>query len=639
MRNIFLSLALLCSAQICFGQSWEKFEELKKKFPTEDLIVLNKKEQVTLEVVKGKLEIEATHYYEVMFMNDNAPRFAANSVSYSTFFQDINDLEVYSLIPEEKQYKKVQVKNIKTTDSRDNSIFFDDQKQKQFYFEGVKKGAIGIYKYKEKIKDPHLFGTFIFKQYIPILNVEYSVSFPKTVTVSHKIYGNPSSIKFTENKQRGNTVYTWASTDSDKIPYETDALKLLYYAPQVLTLINSYQSGSTTVEVLKDVDELYKWYVSLIKDVNTKPDDELKALVKSLTDGKNELDKIKSIYYWVQDNIKYVAFEDGLGGFVPREANDVIKKRFGDCKDMAGTITTMLKTAGIDAHLTWIGTRDIPYKYSESPSPRSDNHMISSVKYNGKWYFLDGTVTALDFGISPESIQEKEALIMINEDKYEVITVPKEDKSVNYQKDTISLQISGNNVKGQGKITLGGLWRTDIINNYLRATDKERVDYLKGICNKGSNKCRIDDVKASDFKKRDTQLSINYDFTINDYVRSLDDELLINPCLNKYLATTPVDIENKKLDITEKYAFTIQQVISMEIPKGYKLSYLPKDASFSKDLYGYDISYKNEGNKIYMTINIFGDYLQLGPAKFNEWNDFISALNESYNELITLKKI
>ncbi|POY36348.1 hypothetical protein C3K47_11410 [Solitalea longa] len=639
MRKLIV-LILLLEAGFVNGQSLYDYEALKKTYPSEDVVVLNKKEEVKLEVIKGKIEIESTHYFEVMFMNDGAPRFAKNAVGYSEYFQDIFNLEVYSLLPDGAgNYKKIEVKNIKTTDNRSNSVFFDDQKQKEFVFEGVKKGAIGVYTYKEKIKDPHLFGSFLFKQYIPILNAEYSVSVPAEVTLTYKTFGDQSLVSFSEKKSRSRTQYSWKGKNLPKVPYEADAPSLQYYAPQVLTLINSYQGKDGKVEVLKDVHQLYNWYVGLIKDVNQKPGDELKTLVDSLVKGKSELDKIKSIYYWVQDNIKYIAFEDGLGGFVPREATSVVNKRFGDCKDMAGTITTMLNVAGIKAHPTWIGTRDIPFRYEENPSPRTDNHMISSINYKGKWYFLDGTNTWLDFGISAEAIQGKEALIMIDQDNYEIVQVPVEDKKVNYEKDSINLKLTPTGVSGKGKIEFGGLKKTDILNHYFRSTDKERLDYLQTLCSKGSNKCKVANINTGNFNKRDIPAVVNYDFTIDDYVRTIDNEIMINPCLNKRLSKGMIDMENKKLDYEEDYHFISQQVLSIEIPKDYMISYLPGNASLKKELFGYNISYAVSGESVKVVIDINVDYLLLKPEKFGEWNEMISTLNESYNELITFKKI
>jgi hypothetical protein len=125
--------------------------------------------------------------------------------------------------------------------------------------------------------------------------------------------------------------------------------------------------------------------------------------------------KARRIYNWVQKNIKYVAFEQGMEGFVPREANLVCNRRFGDCKDMSSILTVMLNTAGVPAYYTWIGTRHLPYRYAETPLPLVDNHMISTIKLNDKFIFLDGTDNNCVFGMPSEHIQGKEALLAMGE--------------------------------------------------------------------------------------------------------------------------------------------------------------------------------------------------------------------------------
>lgn len=75
------------------------------------------------------------------------------------------------------------------------------------------------------------------------------------------------------------------------------------------------------------------------------------------------MEKIEAVFYWVQDNIRYIAFENGIMGFKPEAASKVYQNRYGDCKGMANLLKEMLKICGYDARLTWIGTNDIPYDY------------------------------------------------------------------------------------------------------------------------------------------------------------------------------------------------------------------------------------------------------------------------------------
>ncbi|MBC8644862.1 transglutaminase domain-containing protein [Flavobacterium lindanitolerans] len=157
--------------------------------------------------------------------------------------------------------------------------------------------------------------------------------------------------------------------------------------------MKDYTIDKNTTKVLDNTEELYNYYKSFIKNLNKTDDTELKELSVELTEGlSSDTEKIKKIFYWVKDNIKYIAFENGYEGFIPREASTVFKRKFGDCKDMSSIITSMANYAGIkNVTVSWIGTREIPYSYEQLPTPSVDNHMIAVYNDNGNYIFLDAT--------------------------------------------------------------------------------------------------------------------------------------------------------------------------------------------------------------------------------------------------------
>lgn len=125
---------------------------------------------------------------------------------------------------------------------------------------------------------------------------------------------------------------------------------------------------------------------------------------------------------------------------------------------MANLMTEMLKSAGLEAYMTWIGTRHIPYDYT-LPSLAVDNHCISTVVLNGKEYFLDGTEKYIPFGDYAWRIQGKEVLIGKG-DKYEVKKVPFQDIDKSKILTQTVFQLKDNVLKGHVKATLTGEQRT-----------------------------------------------------------------------------------------------------------------------------------------------------------------------------------
>jgi transglutaminase-like putative cysteine protease len=83
------------------------------------------------------------------------------------------------------------------------------------------------------------------------------------------------------------------------------------------------------------------WYADLARG-RRDPSPQLKQKVAELTaDAPTLLAKMQALAAFVQDDIRYVAIELGIGGFQPHTAADVLRHEYGDCKDKA----TLLRSA------------------------------------------------------------------------------------------------------------------------------------------------------------------------------------------------------------------------------------------------------------------------------------------------------
>ena len=632
----WLLLASLLSPA-AYGQSKVNFTELQQKYPNDELIMLQESERIVISTPANQLRIEAEHQEELLFMNEQASRYADHRIRYSDFFQEISDLEATTYLPEGSRYKKVPVKEIKTEKPSSRGIFYDDVLVKRFDFQGVKKGAIGTVRYKEVIKDPHTLSSFMFGRYIPVLNGEFSVTFPSSVKLSYKTYGDMKGVNFQTTQSRGNTTYSWKTKDVSSFPYESDAPNLRYFAPQVFLFIEEYTLNGQTRPVLSDERKLFNYYVSLVKNVDRTADAPLNALVDSLTHGKPETEKIKSIYYWVQDHIRYLAFEDGLGGFVPRTPSSVFHKRYGDCKDMATLLNCMLTRAGIPSQTVWIGTREIPFKYQENPSLGVDNHMIAAVKRDGKWIFLDATADKIDYGLPTPHIQGKQAMVMLSEQEFAIAEVPVVEESKNTRTDRMELRLRDDGIEGKGTCTYEGLWKMDVKYKLADLSGVQRETYYQSLFSRGNNKCKVEDVQATDLKARDQALRFNYGFKVPDYVRSISGERFVNLHLSRPLQNAQIEA-TRKLPVEHDFRHVSEGTTVLHLPAGAKVGYLPEGKSYAHDRFGFQITYAREAGKVVVRNRVYLKTLLIQPADFAAWNEMVALLNEAYNESISLQQ-
>ena len=99
-----------------------------------------------------------------------------------------------------------------------------------------------------------------------------------------------------------------------------------------------------------DANALYSWSKEMANVDCTIPN--LKELLQEINaHSKTDEDRISNTYQWIQDHIRYVAFEAGIAGHRPDTPKEVLRKRYGDCKGMALLLKTLLKAQGFDARL------------------------------------------------------------------------------------------------------------------------------------------------------------------------------------------------------------------------------------------------------------------------------------------------
>jgi len=338
-------------------------------------------------------------------------------------------------------------------------------------------------------------------------------------------------------------------------------------------------------------------------------------------------------------NIRYVAFENGLEGFRPRQAAEVCSKRYGDCKDMSSIITQMLRIAGIKAYYTWIGTRSLPYDYSDVPLPIVDNHMISTANIDGKWIFLDGTDPHAKFGMPPSGIQNKQALISIDDKEYKVLRVPVIPAEENSMVDTTTISFIDNGIKGHEKVTYYGYQGEDVYNSLLYRDENETKDFVKTRMGKASNKFILGNYTITRVNPEENIANISADFEIPGYGKKLGDEYYINLNLEKIFEKQVIDTVKRKIPFEIEYNSSTNECHILEIPKGYEVSYLPKDFSFDNDLASIKISYKVIDGKVIASQEAKCKKLMIDPSEFEEWNKGMSSVQLQYKESVVLKKI
>jgi hypothetical protein len=641
--NCCFFLIVFCSGVFNLVGQVDDFQKLIELYPDQPLVVLNKRTDVEVSYKKKKLQISETVAEDIMYLDNTARAYHDGSVYYGSF-RSIEKIKAYSKVPKRgkpDKFRKHKVKSFIAVNVNSAGIFYDDQKELGFNYLGLTKGAKTHLEYKVNVSDPKFLGRNFFSYGSPTLESVVSIKVPENVEIGHELINvDTNLVKYTVFKKGKYTTHTWTGTNLKGHKRFSNGIDMSYYAPHIVIFFKSVQHEDSLEYILPDTKALYTWYSSIVKDVNALKSEVLKEITDSLLVGAETTeDKAKRIYYWVQDNIKYVAFEHGMGGFVPRDASIVCQRRFGDCKDMSSIIVEMLYHAGIDGNLTWIGTRALPYKYSRIHTPSVDNHMIASYVLNGKVVFLDAVGSYTPYGFTTSMIQGKEALIGISDTVFKIQEVPIVPKERNAKTDVVELVFDGSKLIGEGKITALGYSKLDFVYPLINLNDEKKKEKLAAVLEKGNNKFLIEKAVFKGLKDRDENLNLNYNFTVGNYVNNYNDELYINLHLDKSLRGEDLDLE-KREGIPVKFDQTKLDTIrvSFKIPEGYKLNHVPPDESFRGEQFGFQVCYRKTTTTVSMEVLYYNNLLSMRDTYFEQWNQMIAKLSSAYQENIVFKK-
>lgn len=597
-----LLIGLLGQGRLCA----QKPSDFAGKYQAYDKVILAREKKVLILVDEEELEITATHrernYYPGKEYNGNLK----DRVSYEPEFSEITDVAGFTLVPDfsKDKYKKEKISKPDDIKLMSASVFHDGVRAKSFYFEEVKQGAITELNFSRAHFEPHLLGREVFASSQLLLKNTFTIQYDPRVKLAFQ-YLNCDASYFQIDSlttDEGLKSISWTKSDIPPVSSAVRQPGVLNFVPQISYRIKSFRTEEgQEKKVLNNISDVHQWNNAHLMRANNTFSPELKEITRSLcAQAPTSLHKARNIYNWVCNNITYLAFEDGMGGYQPRDAAAVCTKRYGDCKDMANLMVEMMQYAGLNAAPVWIGTRSLPYKYSEFPKPTVANHMICALYLHDSVYFLDATNKGLPFGFPSAFTQGKEALIGLNNKEFTLDTVPVIKAHLNTDADSNWVRLENNTLMGTGTNVLTGLDAYEI-NAMLEGQNLNDLhESARSIYRKSAPRCRSTLV---DFQRNDNHSKVNYTFQIERFGERVQDFLYLNLNLDQPLKSFSLS-DDRTVALDLRKCSRIKKHLALEIPAGYEVDFVPENRSVKFPAFRYDIAYKVSATHILYDLTI-----------------------------------
>ena len=468
------------------------------------------------------------------------------------------------------------------------------------------------------------------------LSIEKS-SFQFLNKTSSTIRLKEENFKGFEIKKNGDTNnLTYSLSNIAAFSEEDKMISSRKIFPQVILASN--QINIDGVKGNFDTWEDYgKWtYNNLISsklDLNATQKSFYQNLVK---DAKSDEEKVQILYKYLQNKVRYIGVQLGIGGLSPFPATYVESKSYGDCKALSNYMIAMLDAVNIKGYHTILFAGN-PVDIDEQMMYQQGNHMIVYVPLNGKNIWLEATSQTAPFNYLGDFAGNRKVLIV--DDKGGKI-IPSQE----YNADDNRLTVNGKaSVLQDGSLnfqfteTTKGLMYENFskLSHYtpkdLETSLKNRFSYLQGITFKR---------KEFDNNWKDAVFTANFDFVAPNYAKVQGNNMIINMVPVNREETSLKKVKERKYDFEVESGYVDEVSYVLSLPSGYKLPqpYAPVNVNSPFGEYHLEINSKEDN-----TIQIKRIYKQLpgtfAKEKYNDYVEFRRQISGYDNTKLLLEKL
>jgi len=488
-----------------------------------------------------------------------------------------------------------------------------DVRTKVLQIPAADPGNIVGYEFEHEDR-PYIFqDEWFFQEPVPVADARYTLQLPpgweyKAVWINH-----PESPAF----QEGSNRWQWRVNDIPAVKWEADMPPWKGVAGMMI--VSVIPPGGTNRGFL-NWSEMGLWYNGLTQG-RRDPSSEIKQKAAALAGSSMApLAKMRAIAEFIQKEIRYVAIELGIGGQQPHPASDVFTHRFGDCKDKATLMSTMLQIMGIDSYYVIIHTERGGVTPATPPHIGGFNHVILAIRLPdgitdssltatmhhpklGKLLFFDPTDELTPFGQLRGALQANYGLL-VAPDGGELTQLPQLPPALNgiIRKGDLALDMRGT-LSGEVNEVLVGDAATHqryAMRNIEKDTD--RIKPIETLMSRSLGTFQITKATMSNFQETSLPFQFHWSFVASDYGKLAGNLLLVRPCVVGTKSSGLLETKDPR-----RFPFEFPGPIrdsdefQIKLPPGYEVDDLPPPVNADYSFASYHSKTEASGNTLKFT--------------------------------------
>ena len=537
------------------------------------------------------------------------PQGREDAVVYVPFEKDrkLTSLHVWSIAPDGREFA-LKDNEITEIGFPGQGSFYEDVRAKVARAPGRDPGGVIGYEYERNSRPYLTETTWHFEGELPRLSQSFTLELPPGYTYGTVWAHHPTAAPIDLEHAR----WRWEMKNTPALDLENVPLRPAEGSLAGRMTVHYAGPGIpfTTAGTWKSIGQ---WYRTLEAD-RLSPSPEITAKANELVAGKSDFyDRSEAVSEFVQNQIRYFVIEMGIGGFQPHPAADIFHNRYGDCKDKAALLTTMLSAVGIHSALLMVDTErgvidpaapsivgnhminaiEIPDGYS-SPRLRS----VVTAATGRKYLIFDPTWEKTAFGQLEHNLQGSYGILMEG-DASQVLPLPLLSPENNRIHRSADFQLGADGAL-TGTVTesrFGDLseHRRDL---YISGDQKQQTDFLDHALGQDFTSFSVSAVKIQDASSLNKDLTTTYTLAATHFGKPMGPLLMVRPRVLGSDELHP-DRKSRHVPVDLRETMLARDDFDIHLPPGYAVDELPEPVRLDLGFAAYESSTELHGTTLH----------------------------------------
>lgn len=567
------------------------------------------------------------------------------SVPFDKDFK-ITSLHVWSIGPDGHEFA-MKDSDILEVGVPGQGNLYDDIRFKVARAPGRDPGGIVGYEYQQNCRPYLTETTWEFEGSLPRLNQSFTLELPPGYTFG-TVWAHHPSVQAADLER---SRWRWEMKDTAAIDLQDVPLVPAEEALAGRMTVHYAGPGIpfTTEGTWKSIGQ---WYRTLAADRLT-PSPDITAKAKELAAGKNDFyDQTEAIAEFVQSQVRYFVIEMGIGGFQPHPVADIFHNRYGDCKDKAALLTSMLSAVGTHAAMLMVHTE----RGVIDPNAPSifGNHMISAIEIpdgyqsprlrsavttkNGHRYLIfDPTWDKTAFGQLEHNLQGSYGLLLEG-DLSQIIALPVLAPENNRIHRVAHFELTP---EGSLKGTVTETRFGDVSEHrralYTLGDAHQQTEFLDHSLEQDFTTFQVNGFKVQDAAALNKDLTTSYTISADRFAKPMGSLLMVRPRVLGADGPRP-DRKPRHVPIDLRETMVARDDYDIHLPPGYAVDELPEPVKLDLGFASYESATEVRDNVLHYRRTYTVREVTLPPDRYADVQKLANVIAADEQSSAVLKK-